>query len=338
MPNRKIYIIILVTAAAFFLMASLTLTQDAYTMTEVEVIDGARPHDVAPDPNHERVWYTAQRAESLGLYIPSTGEVRHIHLGTGSAAHGVIVGADGLAWITDGGLNAIVSVDPETEAVSVFPLPADFSNANLNTATFDGDGILWFTGQNGIYGRFDPETEDMLVYNAPRGRGPYGITTTPDGDVYYASLAGSHIAYIDRETHEATVIEPPTANQGSRRVWSDSTGRIWVSEWNVGQLGLYDPETESWQEWKLPGTNPSAYSVYVDERDGVWISDFGGNAIWRFDPETEEFTEFMLPISGSNVRQMLGREGEVWGAESGSDQLVVITLPELEEDESDTSD
>src|SRR5690606_42026265 len=57
----------------------------------------------------------------------------------------------------------------------------------------------------------------------------------------YASLAGSHIAHVNTETGEATVIEPPTPNQGARRVWSDSQGRIWVSEWNAGQLGMYDP-------------------------------------------------------------------------------------------------
>lgn len=323
------FIFAMLTSLAYLASAQ----EEPYIMLEYPVMAGSRPHDVAPDPNHERVWYTAQRAESLGLFIPSTGEDRLIHLGAGSAPHGVIVGSDGLAWITDGGLNAIVSVDPETEAVAVYPLPPEFPNANLNTATFDGDGVLWFTGQNGIYGRFDPETEEMNVFNAPRGRGPYGITTTPDGDVYYASLAGNHIAYIDRETYEATVIEPPTPNQGARRVWSDSMGRIWVSEWNVGQLGLYDPATESWQEWKLPGDFASAYAVYVDERDGVWISDFGGNAIWHFNPETEEFTEFMLPVRDSNVRQMLGREGEIWGAESGSTQLFVITLPEIDEDE-----
>lgn len=243
---------VIVTIALFILIFPVTLAQDNYVMSEIEVIASARPHDVAPDPTHERVWYTAQRAESLGLYIPSTGEVRHIYLGAGSAAHGVIIGADGIAWITDGGLNAIVRVDPDTEEVDVFPLPSEFPNTNLNTATFDGDGILWFTGQNGIYGRFDPETEDMAVFNAPRGRGPYGITTTPDGDVYYASLAGSHIAFIDRETYEATVIEPPTANQGARRVWSDSMGRIWVAEWDAVSLDYMIPKPTTGKNGNYP--------------------------------------------------------------------------------------
>ena len=81
------------------------------------------------------------------------------------------------------------------------------------------------------------------MFDAPDGRGPYGITATPNGDVWYASLAGSHIARIDPSTGEATVVEPPTPEQGSRRVWSDSRGRIWVSEWNAGQVGVHDPAT-----------------------------------------------------------------------------------------------
>lgn len=294
-------------------------------LTEFEVLAGDHPHDVAPDPEKDGViWYTAQRSEALGRFDPLTGETRHIHLGSGSAPHGVIVGSDGAPWITDSGLNAIVRVDPETEEVEVFPLPADAGYANLNTAAFDGDGILWFTGQNGVYGRLDPTTGDLVVFDAPRGRGPYGITATPDGEIYYASLAGSHIAAIDRETGAATVIDPPTPNQGARRIWSDSQGRLWISEWNAGQLGMYDPATETWQEWKLPGDQPQPYAVFVDDQDIIWLSDFGANALVSFDPETETFEVFPLPSDGAAVRQILGRPGEVWGAESGTDRLVVV--------------
>ena len=206
----------------------------------------------------------------------------------------------------------------------MFSLPAGRGNANLNTAAFGGRGILWFTGQNGIYGRLDPATGQVAVFDAPRGRGPYGIAATPNGTVYYASLAGSHIARIDGDTGRATVIEPPTPGQGARRVWSDSRGRIWASEWNAGQLGLYDPAANTWREWRLPGDRPQAYAVYVDGEDVVWLSDFGANALVRFDPRREAFEAFPLPSSPANVRQILGRPGEVWGAESGVDKLVVV--------------
>jgi virginiamycin B lyase len=260
----------------------------------------------------------------LGWLDPESSDVREIPLGAGSAPHGVIVGPDGAPWITDGGLNAIVRVDPDTAEVTSYPLPAGREGANLNTAVFDNEGVLWFTGQSGVYGSLDPATGDMAVYDAPRGRGPYGIAVTPAGDVYYVSLAGSYLARIDRDTGAATVIEPPTAGQGARRVWSDSSGRLWISEWNAGQAGMHDPASDTWEEWLLPGAAPQAYAVYVDELDKVWLTDFGANAIVRFDPETEAFDSFQLPSNPGEVRQLLGREGEVWGAESAADQLVVI--------------
>ncbi|HET8785402.1 MAG TPA: hypothetical protein VFM38_07190 [Candidatus Limnocylindrales bacterium] len=295
----------------------------AFDLREFDVPGGSHPHDVAPATDGG-VWYTAQRTGKLGHLDPATGAVREIPLGAGSAPHGVIVGPDGAPWITDGGLNAIVRVDPETEAVKLFPLPADRPGANLNTAAFDGAGRLWFTGQAGVYGRLDPSTGTVDVFDDPDGRGPYGITATPGGDIWYASLGGSHIAKVDGATGAAAIVEPPTPDQGARRVWSDSKGRLWVAEWNVGQVGLHDPATGEWQEWKLPGANPQAYAVFVDDRDIVWLTDFGGNAIVRFDPAAERFDPLELPSQGAAVRQLLGRPGELWGAESAADKLVVI--------------
>jgi virginiamycin B lyase len=107
-------------------------------------------------------------------------------------------------------------------------------------------------------------------------------------------------------------------------VWSDSTGRIWVSEWNAGKVGVYDPRRRRWNEWRLPGASPQAYAVYVDDRDVVWLTDFGANAIVRFDPRTRAFRVVRLPTANAEVRQLLGRPGEVWGAESGADKLVVV--------------
>jgi virginiamycin B lyase len=289
---------------------------------EYPVPAGSHPHDVAPAPDG-KIWYTGQGNGILGRLNPETGDIDEIPLGDGASPHGVIVGPDGAAWVTDSGLNAIVRVDPATASVEVFSI--DGADGNLNTAVFDLDGILWFTGQNGIYGRFDPATEELDVFDAPGGRGPYGIAVTPDNQIFYASLAGNHIARIDQTTGSAELIDPPTAEQGSRRVWSDSRGIVWVSEWNVGQVGAYDPGTGLWEEWHLPSQSPQAYAVYVDETDRVWLTDFGGDgALVRFDPTTETFESFPLPTAGGNVRQLLGRDGEVWGAESAADALIVV--------------
>jgi len=284
---------------------------------------GSHPHDVAPAPDGT-VWYTAQLSGDLGRLDPRSGKTLHIPLGKDSHPHGVIVGPDGAPWITDAGQNAIVRVDPKSHQVKLFALPPEANGAGLNTATFDRRGVLWFTGYNGYYGRLDPASGKVEVFDAPGGSGPYGIAAAPDGAVFYASLAASHIARIDTATAKATIIEPPTKGQGARRLWVDSKGMVWVAEWNAGQVGRYDPAAKAWREWRLPGENPSAYAVFVDDQDKVWLTDFGGNAIVRFDPLTENFSSYPLPQRHAEVRQLLGRPGELWGAGSAIDQLVLI--------------
>jgi virginiamycin B lyase len=184
--------------------------------------------------------------------------------------------------------------------------------------------VLWFTGQSGVYGSVDPTTARVRVFDAPRGSGPYGIDATPDGTVWFSSLAGSYIARIDSSTGNATVVPVPTSGGGARRVWSDSAGVLWVAEWFSGKLGRYDPRNRTWREWKLPGADPQAYAVFVDDADVAWITDWRANALVRFDPATERFQSFAFTSAGAEVRQLLGRPGEVWGAESGTDKLVVL--------------
>ena len=293
------------------------------TVQEYPVPSGHRVHDVWADaaPGGP-VWISAQGSGNLGILDPKSGKIEFVPLGRGSAPHGVVAGADGAPWLTDGGQNALVRVDPKTRAVKVFPLPEGSAYANLNTAIFDAKGVHWFTGQSGVYGRLDPRSGKVELFDAPKGRGPYGIHATPDGTVYYASLAGSFVGKINPDG-STTVIQPPTPRQGARRVWSDSKGDVWVAEWNSGNLSRYQPKSGSWQTWKAPGNDPHVYAVYVDETDKVWAAEWTAQVMLRFDPASEKFESFKSSSNRPNVRQIHGRSGEVWTPESGADKIVV---------------
>lgn len=236
---------------------------------------------------HDAAWREQMRAaRRLIATPPPAGKL------TVLVTHGVVVGdATGLTLeegetlvfrpLGNGRYRLVGRIAPDEW--SALRKPASSGYANLNTATFDRRGRLWFTGQSGIYGRLDPRTGELRVFRAPGGAGPYGITTTPRGQVWYASLAGSHVARIDVGTGRATVLRPPTPGQGARRIWSDSRGRLWVSEWNAGRVARCDPAARRWREWRLPGA-AQPYAVYVDDRDVVWLTDFAASAIVRFDP------------------------------------------------------
>jgi virginiamycin B lyase len=70
-----------------------------------------------------------------------------------------------------------------------------FPNADrrLIRQRYGRQGVLWFTGQKGVYGRLDAQTGQMAVFDTPGGTGRYGIATTPDGQVFFASLAGNYL-------------------------------------------------------------------------------------------------------------------------------------------------
>ncbi len=297
-----------------------------YKVTIYPTVPGIGTRDVAPDPDGS-VWFNGQWAGVIGHLNPLTGEVRLFPLGRGSHPHGVIMGPDGGLWICDES-NAIRRFDRKTYEVKTFqlpPFPHNMGYGNLNTPVFDGKGILWFTAQNGYYGRLDPRTGKIQIFPAPRGFGPYGMTATPRGDVWYTSLAGNYIARINPDTYLPEVVNIPDAGaNGSRRIWSDSKGQIWITTWGNGALMRYNPETKIWDAYKLPGLGPRGYSTYVDNQDRIWSSDFGTNSIHQFDPVSQSFTVF--PGNKQNVQtlQMNGIGNRIWGGQQGVDQVILF--------------
>jgi virginiamycin B lyase len=49
-----------------------------------------------------------------------------------------------------------------------------------------------------------------------------------------------------------------------------------------------------------------------------------GARMQSFAPKTEKFESFPLRDPYASVRQLAGRKGEIWGAESGADKLFVL--------------
>ena len=220
------------------------------------------------------MWFNCQGNGKLGRLDPRDGSYKLIELGQGSAPHGVIVGPDKAAWVTDGGQNAIVRVDNDHK-VTVFKLPIK-EYTNLNTAAFDKTGIYWFTGQSGYHGRLDPKSGDMQVFKSPGGARQLRHDRHAEGR-RLVRLARRQPHRQDRSCRPATPrwSSPTTPDQGARRVWSDSKGHLWVSEWNSGNVSVHNPDDGSWRTWRLPGQRPRTYSVYVDDKDKVWLTDFG---------------------------------------------------------------
>ena len=178
----------------------------------------------------------------LGIVDPKTGKIERIALGEGSSPHGVITGPGDVAWLTDGGQNAIVSYDPKTKKVTVYKLPEARGYTNLNTAAFDRKGVLWFTGQNGIYGRLDPKTGKFREWKSvSAGAGPYGIAFGTDGRIWYNEAQSSLMVAFDPKTERMEIVALPTRGAVVRHMVSDpSRNQIWLALSGTGRIGKLD--------------------------------------------------------------------------------------------------
>ena len=252
-------------------------------------VQGSRREAIRTTSRRRRTAGSVHRPTGRKPRPPRPGDRRRPRdpLGAGSAPHGVITGPDGAAWITDGGLNAIVRVDPATDEVRVFRSRRPRRRKPQHGRVRRDRAAVVHRAERDLRQPGSRDGRDHGSGTRPRSWAVRHHRDAGRIDLY-ASLAGNHIARIDPTTGVATVVEPPTAIRAPRRVWSDRTGRIWVSEWKPGQVAVHDPTSGTWREMALPGKDPMAYAVFVDDRDVVWLTDFGGNAIVRFDPADRE--------------------------------------------------
>ena len=98
----------------------------------------------------------------------------------------------------------------------------------------------------------------------------------------------------------------------------------------MGQAGQkvarYEPTSGQWRESGVcPAAAYRTYAVYVDEQDMVWLSDFGGDTLVLVrSRHASASSASAFPREAANVRQILGRPGEVWLPESGTEHITVI--------------
>ncbi|KAF1051868.1 MAG: Virginiamycin B lyase [Stenotrophomonas maltophilia] len=300
----------------------LTSSVDAAQLQYFQLSKGTAPQAIAPLDDGQ-LWYATGNG-ALARFDPKRGEGEQVSLGSGSKPSAVIAGDGGEAWVADRGLNAIVRVDPQRLGAEVVALPPQANDAELDSLAMDDDGALWFTGEHGFYGRLDPHSRQVQVWKTPTGKSADGLAVTPDGQVWFASRDDNSLNEIDPSAGSVTRFEAPTPHSGPQRLAADSIGRLWITQPDSGQLARFDPSDHHWKSWKLPGTQAQPVAIYVDAMDRVWLSDAQSHSLLRFDPQRERFTRLAGDAAATGALQLSGRPGEVWGAETGSDRLLVI--------------
>jgi virginiamycin B lyase len=291
-------------------------------------------------------------ADQIARLNPDTGEVQEFDVPRGSRkalhVHSVLEAPDGIVWFSEDAACKLGKFDPKTQKFTDYQPPYcrpkdddaltqrgmhSIGLGSMNSIRLDRFGYVWAGGS--VLLRFDPKTEQFMEF--PEARTPYGIELDGQGNLWFAEFPQEgKIGKIDVKTLKITKWTPPTTeklqainkdqpdenfgnsathpkNAGPRRITVDSHGIVWFGEWWGGQIGRFDPKTETFKEFPLPDPDPTPYAIGVDHNDFVWYSSYDDDIIGRLDPRTGMIVEYPFPYSGNGLRELIpDSKGRMW--------------------------
>jgi virginiamycin B lyase len=306
-----------------------TFDDDAMNIVYVEYdLPGPNrmPWSAAPD-KEGHVWMPYYgRANKIGRLDPETGEVREYEVPNPKtdAIHSAYPAADGTVWLAEFGVNKLGRWDPKTGKLTEYSdtyLPGKegiVAGGSKHTVRVGSDGVAWSSGSR--ISRFDPKTEKFTDFN----QATYGVVVDKDGNCWFTEYsAAGKIGRIDGKTLEVKTWNPPGSNTVySRRIQLDSDGIVWFSQSGAGQIGRFDPKTETFTNYPLPGPVPSPYAMNLDKNHDVWYSSEYLDEVGRLDTTTGKVTEYPFPHSEITSREyFLDAQGRMWYATPSNNKV-----------------
>lgn len=230
-------------------MAKFDLQTKEFTIcssAEAPAKRGSYPHTLRINPEDPQglIWYTDAGRNSCFSMHPKTLEVKEYHLlkanqavaagqgeSRGITPYGLDFSpVDGTIWYTKLNGNRIGRIDPRVPDGDIKEWNPPFRGPRR--LHVDQDGIVWVPGfGSGVFGKFDPKTEQWTVYELPDAVNqiPYALNIDPKGYVWICGTGNDTLNRFDPKTEELIEFRLPMRVSYTREIEFDSEGNVWTS-------------------------------------------------------------------------------------------------------------
>jgi streptogramin lyase len=219
------------------------------------------PHDVVM--NDKYAYYTDHFSYVLGRIDVKTGEGTELPFPVPEGAGRNEMGDDGRPGQPGGGAHEL---------------------------QFDRAGNVIVGMDNGIV-KYDPKYGKFQNWAA--GRAMFGLD--PEGNVWYLQRATGQLTKVNTNSEEfkpTSYVLPK--NQGIYDTDTDSKGRTDLYIWSEGKIGIFDPRTIEYAEYKTPTPMAGPRRGQIDGQDRLWAGEFYAGQVMMFDPDKKIMKEYPL--------------------------------------------
>lgn len=214
------------------------------TVTEYPMPDpaAADPHTPVFDRNGT-LWFTVQGGNFVGKVDPATGKVTLLKVATpNSHPYGMIVDPQGFPVFCEFFSNKIGRINPKTLEITEYVLP---EGARPRRIAMTPKGAIYYTDYaRGYLGLLDTKTGKVEEWPSPGGRKsqPYGITSTPDGIVWYSEsgIEPNTVVRFDPQTRSLQSWPIPSGGGVVRNMAATPDGRIYLACSGVNKVGVVE--------------------------------------------------------------------------------------------------
>ena len=208
-------------------------------------------------------------------------------------------GGSANVWVSFLGAGAIMKLDPQTGAETLYRIPGLLSVTDLRVTP---NGKVWFNSGGNI-GVLDPVTNTGTLYALAGINFLDWLFLDQFGNVWSADLGGNKIVVLNPDTGTAFsyVVGPNPAGVGRRR-----SGDVWACLRGNGQIARIDVKAGTLTTYPTSISNIEGCAVDpMGDPDGlVWTTPgFEGspsNAIGVLDPKASTFTQYSTPTPNSD--------------------------------------
>jgi streptogramin lyase len=216
-----------------------------------------------------------------------------------------VINNDKYAYYTDHFSYVLGRIDLKTgEGTELpFPVPAGAGRTEMvddgrpgqpgggaHELQFDRQGNVLVGMDNGIV-KYDPKYGKFQNWAA--GRAMFGLD--PDGNVWYLQRNGTQLTKINTNNEElkpTSYVVPK--NLGIYDTDTDSKGRTDLYIWTEGKIGIFDPRTIEYAEYKTPTPMAGPRRGQIDGQDRLWAAEFYAGQLMMFDPDKKIMKEYPL--------------------------------------------
>ena len=253
--------------------------------------------------------------------------------------HDVILDAQGNAWYSNFGEQAVGMLDPKTGKVTEFNVPIlkpGFPTGELGMQA-DPAGNFWFgmMFQAGV-AKLDPKTHEFQTWSAP---GEFNRDMTQinmaapqssnvDGKVWTQNNGFAVIHRIELASGKIETFQPfknpkEGENHNIYDVIPDSHNNAYFTDFANEHIGRIDAKTGEIKLWVIPTKGAAPRRGQIDAQDRVWFGEYKGNKIGMFDPKTEKFTEWTSPTAYSAPYDVqIDKNGDAWTGSMTTDRVL----------------